>query len=195
MEKVLVAVDGTRGSKDALSLFDNLVRLPEEVVLLHVERLEGNSLMIDMLGEAELSTLREELKGSEHKKELDRKATGILERCRKRLEGKGSVNVRTVIRDGVPAGEILRVAKEENVELIIIGCGESKALNRFISGSVARDVEKRAKVPVLVARKPAAWKGTTIWKDTFYAVSLAAAVALFVFVVGIALEKMFLPYQ
>jgi nucleotide-binding universal stress UspA family protein len=195
MEKVLVAVDGTRGSKDVLSLFDNLVRLPGEVILMHVERLEGNSSMIDMLGEAELSTLREELKGSEHKKELDRKAEAILGQCRKRLEGNGSAVVRTMIKDGVPAEEILRVAKEESVELIIIGCGENKALNRFISGSVARDVEKRAKVPVLVAKRPASWKGTTIWKDTFYAVSLAAAVALFVFVVGIVLEKMFLPYQ
>ena len=37
---------------------------PEEIILLYVEKLEGSSLMDDMLGEAELSTLREE---REHK--------------------------------------------------------------------------------------------------------------------------------
>ena len=74
MKKVLIAVDDTKGSKAVLSVFKNLVRPPQDVWLLHVQRLEGKSLMIDMLGEAELSTLRESLKGTEYKEELDRKS-------------------------------------------------------------------------------------------------------------------------
>ena len=57
MKKILVAVDDTKGSEAVLTIFRNLVRPPEEVILLHVQRLEGRSLMIDMLGEAELATL------------------------------------------------------------------------------------------------------------------------------------------
>lgn len=195
MNKVLVAVDGTKGSKYVVSVFDNLVRPPEEVILLHVERLEGGSLMIDMLGEAELSTLRDELKDTEYKKELDRKAEKVLDHCRRKLEDSGLTSVKTVIRDGIPAEEILKVAKKENVELIILGYSGSKGLNRFISGSVARDVEKKAKVPVLMAKKPAVWDEPSLWRHAYYAVSLATVVVLFVFVLGFILEKVFLPYK
>ena len=52
MKKVLIAVDDTKGSQAVLSVFHNLVRPPEEVLLLHVERLEGRSMMIDMLSES-----------------------------------------------------------------------------------------------------------------------------------------------
>jgi len=78
MKKVLIAVDGTKDSKSVLSAFRNLEQRPEDVVLLYVERLEGNSLMIDMLGEAEMSTLKDSLKGTEDKEALDRKAEKIL---------------------------------------------------------------------------------------------------------------------
>jgi hypothetical protein len=62
-EKGINAVDDTKGSKSVLSVFKNLVRPPEEVVLLHVERLEGKTLMIDMLSECEITTLKESLNG------------------------------------------------------------------------------------------------------------------------------------
>ncbi len=152
MKKVLVAVDDTKGSKSVLSVFNNLVRPPQEVILLHVERLEGRSLMIDMLGDAELATLRESLKGTEYKEKLDRKAERILNYYKKELENGGLISVKTVIRDGIPSEEILKVAEEENVELIITGCNGKKGLNRLVSGCVSKAVERSSGVPVLVAR-------------------------------------------
>ena len=195
MEKILVAVDDTKGSKYVLSVFRNLVRPPEEVILLHVERLEGRSLMIDMLGEAELSTLREELKDTEHKQGLDRRAERVLDHCRRKLEESGLTSVKTIVKDGNPADEILKLARTENAELIILGCGGTRGINRFIAGNVARDVEKRAKVPVLFARGSAMGEETALWRHAFYAVSLATVVVLFLFVLGFILEKMLLPYQ
>ena len=53
-----------------LSIFDNMVKPPDEVILLHVEQPEGKSLMTAMLGDAEMSTLKESLKGTEHKEAL-----------------------------------------------------------------------------------------------------------------------------
>lgn len=194
MKKVLLAVSGTKTSKSALSIFNNLVRPPEEVILLHVERLEGRSSMIDMLGEAEVSTLREELKDTEYKKELDRDAEKILNYYKSELENSGMISIKTMITDGIPSEEILKVAKEENVELIILGYSGSKGLTKLIVGSVARDVEKKAKVPVLVAKKPAMLEEASVWRNTFYAISLATVVALFIFVMVTILEKVFLPY-
>ena len=164
MKKILVAVDDSRGSKSVLSVFKNLVRPPEKVILLHVERLLGGSLMIDMLGEAELSTLRESLKGTEYKEELDRKAENILSYYRKELEKSGLISVKTVIRDGIPAEEILKVAEEEGVDLIVTGFNEKQGIHRLITGCVSKDVERSANVPVLVEKDTADEKAYD-WKE------------------------------
>ncbi len=152
MKKVLVVVDDTKASESVVSVFDNLVRPPEEVILLHVERLEGRSLMIDMLGDAELSTLKESLQGTEYKEELDRKAEKILCHYKKRFENGGLVRISTMVREGIPSEEIARVAEEENVELVIIGSDRERGFNRLIFGCVSEQVERNAGVPVVVAK-------------------------------------------
>ena len=152
MKKVLIAVDETEGSKTVLSVFRNMVRPPEGVVLVHVQQLEGKSLMIDMLGDAELSTLRESLKGTEHKEALDRKSEKILNYYRKELDNGGLVSVKTVVRDGIPSEEIIKVAQEEGVDLIITGYNGKTLMQKLITGCVSKDVESNAPVPVLVAK-------------------------------------------
>ena len=111
-------------------------------------------MMIDMLGEAELDTLRESLKGTEYKEALDRKSEKILNFYRKELENGGLVSVKTVVRDGIPSEEIMKVAQEEVVDLIITGYSEKGFLQRVVTGCVSRDIEKSAPVPVLVAKNP-----------------------------------------
>ena len=152
MKKVLIAVDDTKGSKAVLSVFKNLVRPPQEVLLLHVQRLEGKSLMIDMLGEAELSTLRESLIGTDYKEELDRKSEQILNYYKRELEDGGLISIRTMIRDGIEADEILKVADDEKVDLIITGANENKGMMRIIAGCLPSEVERKSKVPVLVGK-------------------------------------------
>ena len=152
MKKVLIAVDGTNGSRSILSVFRNLVRPPEEVILLHVEKLQGKSLMIDMLGDAEMSTLKEMLEGTEHKEKLDKEADRILTYYRKELEDGGLVSIKTVVRAGHPADEILKVAEEENADFMVLGCNGKKWLHKLITGCVTKDVEKLAQVPVFIAK-------------------------------------------
>jgi hypothetical protein len=71
MKKILIAVDKTKGSKSIMSVLKNQMRAPQEVILVHVQRIFGKSLMGDMLGEAEMSTLRESLVGTDHQEALD----------------------------------------------------------------------------------------------------------------------------
>ena len=168
MKKVLIAVDDTRGSQSVLSVFHNLVRPPEEVVLLHVERLEGKSLMIDMLSESELSTLKESLKGTEYKEALDKKAEQILSHYKKELENGGLINVKSIIREGIPSDEILKVAEAEEVDLIIVGSNEKRGFDRLIAGCVSKDVERNSGVPVIVGKGAVAEK--TLAVDTAPAV-------------------------
>lgn len=162
MKKVLIAVDDTRGSQSVLSVFHNLVRPPEEVLLLHVERLEGKSLMIDMLSESEIATLKESLKGTEYKEELDKKAEKVLSHYRKELEDGGLINVKSIIREGIPADEILKVAEAENVDLIIVGSNEKRGFDRLIAGCVSKDVERNAGVPVIIGKCGTAEKALAV---------------------------------
>jgi nucleotide-binding universal stress UspA family protein len=170
MKKVLIAVDETEGSKAVLSVFQNMVRPPENVVLVHVQQLEGKSMMIDMLGEAEMNTLREALKGTDYKESLDRKSERILNFYRKELENGGLVSVKTIIRDGITSEEILKVAQEEGVDLIVTGYNGKTFMQRMVTGSISKDIEKHAPVPVLVAKNPSA--------EEKFAWSSAAAVGL-----------------
>jgi universal stress protein A len=57
---------------------------------------------------------------------------------------------------GDPASEIPRVAKEENVDLIVMGTHGRTGLLRMLMGSVAELVVRRAPCAVLTVRQPEA---------------------------------------
>ncbi len=180
MEKVLIAVDESKGSRAVIRAFQNLIQKPRTVVLVTVQRLLGDSLVIDMLGEAEMKTLRESLKDTEHKEELDRKARNILDSYAGELQHEG-VAVKKVIRDGPPGEEILKVAREEGVDLIITGHSCKSFFSRLLKGSVSREIRKNGLIPFLVAKdgtcgERSTGRGTREWvKDRKLRPALAAA--------------------
>jgi nucleotide-binding universal stress UspA family protein len=153
MKKILIAVDDTKGTKNAFSFCENVCSSmrPEKVSLLYVEKFEGRSLMDEMLGEAEMVTLKEVLEGTEYQEALDKKAQSILDYYKKALEDKGVQGVKTIIKKGHPAEEILKTAKDEGVDMIIIGSRGKRATHLFM-GSVSREVANNSEVPVLLVR-------------------------------------------
>jgi nucleotide-binding universal stress UspA family protein len=154
MKKILIAVDDTRSSKAAVSECTGTLCKsvkPESVTLLYVEKYEGRSLMDEMLGDAEMSTLKDVLEGTEYKKKLDAKASAILDHYKKHLESNGVSNVKPLIKEGHPAEEILNAASEEGVEMIIVGSRGKRASHRFM-GSVSREVVNNADIPVLIVK-------------------------------------------
>ncbi len=187
MHKVLIAVDDTKTSKQVISSFHNLVRRPESIVLLYTQRLEGKSLMIDMLGDAEMATLKEMLEGTEYKERLDEKAEKILNYYRKELGEEGAFSIKTVVRAGHPAEEVLRVADEEGVGLIILGFNGRKGLNRLIAGSLDREVREKAKVPVLMAKRANICEEAYTWRDALAAISVTTTVIFGLYLLGVVL--------
>lgn len=168
MKKVLIAVDGMNGSSDSvLSVFQNLVKPPENIVLVHVKQLEGNSLMLDMLSDSEIATMKESMKGTEHMEKLDMRAQKILAYHKKKLEEGGLVCIKTVVREGRPTDEILKVAEEEGVDLIIVGCSGKTKMQKMITGCASKDVERNAKVPVLVAKGNGCGEHEKIWREAY----------------------------
>jgi nucleotide-binding universal stress UspA family protein len=152
MNKVLIAADDTKGSLAVLDVFRNQVRPPQEVILVHVQRPLGRSLMANMLGEAEMSTLKEMVKETEFQEELDKQSERILSYFKEELKKDGLFKITTVIRAGNVHEEILKVAEKEQVDLMILGCTGKAGLDRMLTGSVTKDVERRATVPVIVAK-------------------------------------------
>ncbi len=154
MNKILIAVDDTKGTKNAFAMCTHVCSCirPEAIVLVYVEKPEGRSLMDEvLLSVSEMKTLKEALAGTEYQEALDKKAQAILGHYKKLLEDKGVTGVKTVVREGHPAEEILATAKEEGVDMIIIGA-RGKRTSHLFMGSVSREVTNSAEVPVLVVK-------------------------------------------
>ena len=153
MKNVLIAVDDNKSSLAAVETYHRLFagNRPDKVVLLFVEKIEGRSLMDEMLGPAEMKTLKEELRGTSYQKHLDEKARKVLEYFSAALKEKGVTDLKTLIREGHPSEEILQVAREEEADLIILGSKSSRRKS-LLMGSVSREVANRAHRTVLIAR-------------------------------------------
>jgi nucleotide-binding universal stress UspA family protein len=74
-----------------------------------------------------------------------------------KLEGvsvPAEIRVERFVREGDPAGEILRAAQFTNTDLIVMGTHGRTGLARLLAGSVAEQVMRRAPCPVLTVRAP-----------------------------------------
>ncbi len=60
----------------------------------------------------------------------------------------GEVEARGYVRGGYPAGEILKLAHERQVDMIVMGTHGRKGIDKIVFGSVAEKVIKTAKIPV-----------------------------------------------
>jgi universal stress protein A len=62
------------------------------------------------------------------------------------------VEVVTNIREGVPYEEILKEGKEQGIDLIVIASLGRSGIAKYLIGSVARNVLKGSKCPVLLTK-------------------------------------------
>jgi len=62
------------------------------------------------------------------------------------------VNVESILLDGNPSDELIRYAEEEKMDIVIMGTLGKTGLDMFLLGSVAGNLVRHSKVPVLVVR-------------------------------------------
>lgn len=142
-QRILVPVDfapcSARAARLALKLAQ---RLGSKVKLLHVWRppdFAGADLLV-------LAHSRSKSIG-----ELARdEAAAALTQLVAQLGADASVETEVVIGD--PRREILRIAKRDGCELIVMGTHGRTGASRLLSGSVTDAVVRRARVPVLTVR-------------------------------------------
>jgi nucleotide-binding universal stress UspA family protein len=66
----------------------------------------------------------------------------------------GRFKVHTEVREGAPFYEIIRLAKEAEIDLIVIGTHGHTGLVHVLLGSVTEKVVRKAPCPVLTVRHP-----------------------------------------
>ncbi|MBQ2666620.1 universal stress protein [Methanobrevibacter sp.] len=135
--KILVPTDGSEFAKKAQkhALFLSKVSGAEIIAVSVTENNFVNGLPLD----DEVYQLNQILKerSEENLKEFDEL-------------NEENLKITHVIREGSPAKVILEVAKEEEVDLIVMGSSGKSGFDRFIMGSVADKVVNSAKCAVLV---------------------------------------------
>jgi nucleotide-binding universal stress UspA family protein len=91
---------------------------------------------------------------------MDKFSQSISEAVQKEMQAlkekdlKGCSKYECLIVHGTPFLEILRTAKEKNVELIVVGTHGRTGLDHVLFGSTAEKVVRRAPCPVLSVRLP-----------------------------------------
>ena len=84
----------------------------------------------------------------------------------KKLAESFDQKVETIFREGDPGHEIIRVAEEENADLIVLGTHGYKGWKRFTLGSVAELAVRHAPCAVLTVRPKG--KQTKLIKETHH---------------------------
>ena len=77
-----------------------------------------------------------------------------LEQWRKDAAAAGAPQVRTAKSAGEPAGEIVAFARDERMDLLVLGTHGRTGLEHALMGSIAERVVRRAHCPVLTVRPP-----------------------------------------
>jgi nucleotide-binding universal stress UspA family protein len=139
-EKILVAVDGSKQASSAAQLAARLAKEQGgELVVLHVV----DRMVIEELGKFMGHTpkaLEEELK---------EQAWALL-RSTEILLKKYGVPLRLVLEEGIPHQQILDTAKEEKVDLIVMGRLGKRGVKKVLMGSAVFRVLEFSTTPVLV---------------------------------------------
>jgi nucleotide-binding universal stress UspA family protein len=81
---------------------------------------------------------------------------GALEGLEKMLPSESATKMQVVraVRHGVPFHEICRYAKQENIDLLVLGTHGRTGLAHFLLGSVVERVVRSSPCPVLSVRHP-----------------------------------------
>ena len=154
MKKILLAVDNTKGSEQAVKTVASWGKAfqPESVVLLNIQQLYGHSLVGEGLeSEQDIEETSEALQGSERMEQFNAASDKILTYFTGLLNQAGYSNIKSIIKQGHPAEQILETANDEGVELIVLGSRGGR-LHNLLLGSVSREVSNTANMSVLVAR-------------------------------------------
>jgi len=149
--KVLFPTDFSEGSMRAIQRFERENDMEVgECILLHVideglveDMVTGYSLLYNNEN-AEIDSILKNLEDDALKKLEERK-----ERCKEMMKAK---NMRVMVTVGIPYKEIVSVAEEEDVSLILLPSHGKLGFSHELMGSTTIRVLRKTKKPVLIIK-------------------------------------------
>lgn len=145
--RVLVAIDGSNGSRAALRFLSiSDIERDSRVTLLHVLPRTGASGTRGSVGSSEDRKLDEDARRQEAE------AESILHDAASMLDESGRSSERLVTH-GDPAREIAKVARSHDADLVILGARGLRTLGRLLLGSVSETVLHQGSHPVIIVRE------------------------------------------
>ena len=137
--RVVIAYDGSEGSREALQTGVELARAAGAIATLVYVRRAPRPLVGDPFYEGALS------------RALRRGLAALAEAHG--FAADSGVAVETELLDGDPAEAILELARLRRADLVVVGCRDRGALAEALLGSVSQAVVHDADRPVLVAKR------------------------------------------
>lgn len=153
LTRILAPTDFSNFSGFALEWAAYLAQcMKADLVLLHVIPEEEGKIIEEIIGEGAVvhisKGVREDVVQDRQKKLKDQYNMAVSS------EIKSSLRVEEITRIGVPFLEIIKVAKEKDVDLIVMGTHGRTGLSHVLIGSVAEKVVHHAHCPVLTIKHP-----------------------------------------
>lgn len=140
-KKIMMATDGSVCSRIAANSAIELARLSGGIVyaVYVVSTDYFSSMAVDLDWERMCKALKKE--GSQ--------AVNYVKRAGE-MEG---VKVETILLKGHPVDELIRYAEEEGTDIVVMGSLGKTGLDRLLLGSVAENMVRHSKVPVMVVKE------------------------------------------
>ncbi|MCX6677945.1 MAG: universal stress protein [Methanothrix sp.] len=147
-ERILIATDGSKHSERAAEAGIEMAKLYGSAVtaLFVVDIGKEYAPLGDLISKV-ADDLIAGIRGN-----LQNQGEQATKRIEEMAEAAG-IAVTRKITEGYPAEDILRIATEGDMNLIVMGGIGATGLERFLLGSVADKVVRSSKIPVLVVRK------------------------------------------
>jgi nucleotide-binding universal stress UspA family protein len=153
LTRILAPTDFSRYSGFALEWAAYLAQcMKADLLLLHVLTEEEGKIVEEVIGEGAVVQIPRGIRQNvveERQKRLTDQYEMVVSR-----EIKAALKVEQTVRIGVPFLEIVRVAKERDVDLIVLGTHGRTGLSHALIGSVAERVVHHAHCPVLSIKHP-----------------------------------------
>jgi nucleotide-binding universal stress UspA family protein len=153
LTRILAPTDFSKYSGFALEWAAYLAQcMKADLLLLHVLSEEEGKIVEEVIGEGAVVQIPRGIRQNvveERQKRLTDQYEMVVSR-----EIKAALKVEQAVRIGVPFLEIVRVAKERDVDLIVLGTHGRTGLSHALIGSVAEKVVHHAHCPVLSIKHP-----------------------------------------
>ena len=153
LTRILAPTDFSNFSGFALEWAAYLAQcMKADLVFLHVIPEEEGKIMEEIIGEGAVVQISKGIRENvvkDRQKKLKDQYDMVVSR-----EIKSVLRVEEITRIGVPFLEIIKVAKEKEVDLIVMGTHGRTGLAHVLIGSVAEKVVHHANCPVLTVKHP-----------------------------------------